>query len=183
MNDNTTGPADPELLHRIEVRTKQLGLSEQQLAGQAGMSIHYFRHLIESGPDFDSGGLLRLAAALGMTRRELIDGRCDAPAGQRGAARHPVLAKLTAGECWDRLGTHGIGRIALPVHPGPGVFPVSYSVDGHTVVYRTAERGAAAAEHSGKISFEVDHIDEHQSTGWSVLIVGIAEHVTDPDAV
>ncbi|MFE9425765.1 pyridoxamine 5'-phosphate oxidase family protein [Kitasatospora sp. NPDC006697] len=183
MSDNTAGPTDRELLHRIEVRIGQLGLSERQLAGQAGMSTRYFRHLIESGPDFDPGGFLRLAAALGMTRQELIEGRRDAPAGQRGAARHPVLARLTAEECWERLGTHGVGRIAVPVHPGPGVFPVNYSVDGHTVVYRTAEGGAAAAELGGEISFEVDHLDEHQSTGWSVLLVGVAEHVTDPGAV
>lgn len=183
MNDNTSGPTDRELLHRIEVRIKQLGLSEEQLAGQAGVSTHYFRHLIESGPDFDPGGLLRLGAALGMTRQELIEGRRDAPAGQREAARHPVLAKRTTEVCWERLGTHGIGRTALPVHPGPGVFPVNYSVDGHTVVYRTTKRGAAAAEPGGEISFEVDHMDGHQSTGWSVLIVGITEHVTDPGAV
>ncbi|MFJ9843448.1 pyridoxamine 5'-phosphate oxidase family protein [Kitasatospora sp. NPDC101155] len=54
---------------------------------------------------------------------------------------------------------------------------------GHSVVYRTAERGAAAAEPGSEVSFEVDHIDEHQSTGWSVLIVGIAEHVADPGEV
>ncbi|MFI9162253.1 pyridoxamine 5'-phosphate oxidase family protein [Kitasatospora aureofaciens] len=94
-----------------------------------------------------------------------------------------MLAKLAAEECWERLGTHGIGRIALPVHPGPGVFPVNYGVDGRTVVYRTAGRGAAAAENGDEVSFEVDHIDEYQSTGWSVLIVGTAEHVTDPGTV
>ncbi|MFJ2720206.1 pyridoxamine 5'-phosphate oxidase family protein [Streptomyces sp. NPDC087437] len=183
MNEDTAGRADRDLMRRIEVRLAQLGLTEEELAGQAGMSPRYFRHLIASGADFDPGGFLRVAAALGMTYQELLEGRCDAPAGQGGAAQHPVLMKLTTKECWERLGTHGIGRIALPAHPGPGVFPVNYIVDGMTVVYRTDPRGAAVAEPGGEVSFQVDHVDESRSVGWSVLLAGTAEHVTDPEAV
>ncbi|MEU9044792.1 MULTISPECIES: pyridoxamine 5'-phosphate oxidase family protein [unclassified Kitasatospora] len=183
MNENTTGSADPELLHRIEVRRRQLGLTEAELADRAGMSPRYFRHLLDLGTDFSPSGFLRIAAALGMTYQELMEGRTDAPPGQPGASAHPVLMRLTAEACWERLGTHGIGRIALPVHPGPGVFPVNYLVDGDTVVYRTDPAGAAAAEPGGEVSFQVDHIDEHRRDGWSVLIVGTAEHVTDPAAI
>jgi nitroimidazol reductase NimA-like FMN-containing flavoprotein (pyridoxamine 5'-phosphate oxidase superfamily) len=170
-------------MYRIEVRRKQLGLTEEELAGQAGMAPHYFRYLIKSGAGFDPGGFRRLAAALGMTYEELLEGRSDAPAGRRDAAQHPVLMKLTAKECWERLGTHGIGRIALPAHPGPGVFPVNYIVDGTTVVYRTDPQGATAAEPGGEVSFQADRIDEHRSVGWSVLIAGTAEHVTDPETL
>ncbi|MFJ8350178.1 pyridoxamine 5'-phosphate oxidase family protein [Streptomyces sp. NPDC094153] len=168
---------------RIEVRLAQLGLTEEELAGRAGMSPRYFRHLIASGADFDPGGFLRIAVALGMTYKELLGGRSDAPAGQGGAAQHPVLMRLTTKECWERLGTHGIGRVALPAHPGPGVFPVNYVVDGMTVAYRTDPRGAAVPEPGGEVSFQVDHVDESRSVGWSVLLAGSAEHVTDPEAV
>ncbi|MEU7380952.1 MULTISPECIES: pyridoxamine 5'-phosphate oxidase family protein [unclassified Streptomyces] len=186
MHENTTGRADPDLIRRIEVRLAQLGLTEEELAGQAGMSPRYFRHLIGSGADFDPGGFLRIAVALGMTYRELLEGRRDAPAGQGGAAQHPVLVRLTTDECWARLGTHGIGRIALPArrpHPGPGVFPVNYVVDGMTVVYRTDPRGAAVPEPGSEVSFQVDHVEESRSVGWSVLLAGTAEHVTEPEAV
>ncbi|MEU7059149.1 pyridoxamine 5'-phosphate oxidase family protein [Streptomyces sp. NPDC046197] len=183
MNENTAGPADRELEHRIEVRLKQLGLTESELAAEASMSPRYFRHLIESGADFDPGGFLRIAAVLGMTYQELLEGRSDAPAGRGGAAQHPVLVKLTAKECWERLGTHGIGRVALPAHPGPSVFPVNYIVDGTTVLYRTDPQGAAVAEPGGEVSFQVDHVDECRRVGWSVLIAGTAEHVADPETV
>lgn len=183
MKGNADRPADRDLIQRIETRLKQLGLTEQELAGQVGMSPHYLRYLIESGADFDPGGFLRVATALGMTYRELREGPGDAPAGRRGAASHPVLVKLTAKECWERLDTHGVGRVALPAHPGPRVFPVNYVVDGLTVVYRTDAQGAAAVEPGGEASFQADRIDEQRSVGWSVLVVGTAEHVTDPETV
>ncbi|MEV0537726.1 pyridoxamine 5'-phosphate oxidase family protein [Kitasatospora sp. NPDC050463] len=179
MNENTTRSADRELLHRIDVRRRQLGLTEAELAERVGMSPLYFRHLLDLGTDFSPSGFLHIATALGMTYQELVEGRTDAPPGQPGASAHPVLMRLTADECWELLGTHGIGRIALPVHPGPSVFPVNYLVDGDTVVYRTDPAGAAVAEPGGEVSFQVDHIDEHRRDGWSVLIVGTAEHVTD----
>jgi Pyridoxamine 5'-phosphate oxidase len=33
------------------------------------------------------------------------------------------------------------------------------------------------------VAFEVDHLDEAMSQGWSVLAVGPAQTVTEPDAV
>ncbi|MGW2689685.1 pyridoxamine 5'-phosphate oxidase family protein [Streptomyces sp. NPDC001414] len=181
LNENTDRPVDRDLVQRIEIRCKQLGWTEQELARQAGMSPRYLRDLIESGADFDPGGFLRVATALGATYREMLEGRSDAPAGRHGAAPHPVLMKLTTKECWERLDTHGVGRIALPGRPGPRVFPVNYVVDGSTVVYRTDSRGAAAAEPGCEISFQADRIDEQRSIGWSVLMVGTAEHVTNPE--
>ncbi len=183
MNENIGTPTNRELLRRIEVRREQLGLTEEELADRAGMSPRYFRDLLDLGAEFSPGGLLNIAAALGTTYQDLVEGRSDAPPGQSGASARPVLVKLTAEECWERLGTHGIGRIALPLHPGPGVFPVNYLVDGGTVVYRTDRAGAAAPEVDSEVSFQADHIDEHRHDGWSVLIVGNAEHVTDSAAV
>ncbi|MFD0274635.1 helix-turn-helix domain-containing protein [Kitasatospora sp. NPDC127111] len=189
MNENTARPANAAgplataVLRRIEVQRQQLGLTEAELARRAGMSPHYLQLLTEAGADFDPASLLRIAAALDMTYAELMEGRAEPPPGQQSASRHPALMKLTARECWDRIGTHGIGRIALPVQPGPAVFPVNYIVDGRTVLYRTDPRGAAAAEDSIEVSFQVDHIDEHHRDGWSVLITGTAEHVTDPETI
>ncbi|WP_234426219.1 pyridoxamine 5'-phosphate oxidase family protein, partial [Streptomyces kebangsaanensis] len=34
-----------------------------------------------------------------------------------------------------------------------------------------------------EVAFEVDHVDETMSRGWSVLAVGRAEAVDDPEAV
>lgn len=164
---------------RAAERRTQLGLSEGALATRVGMSPRYLRLVLGAGPDFDPGGFLRIAAALGLTYQELLEGRRDLPPGQTGPAPRPALFHLTEAECWDRLGTHGIGRIALPVRPGPAVLPVNYAVDAHTIVYRTAPGRAAAPDTGTEVSFQTDRLDDRLSQGWSVLLTGTAEHIED----
>ncbi|MFF2848838.1 helix-turn-helix domain-containing protein [Streptomyces sp. NPDC058001] len=191
MNKDATPSAGPtrassgraDLDRRITVRCEQLGLTREVAAHRAGMSPHYLRRVLHCGADFDPAALLRLATVLGMSREELVEGPAAPPPGQAQAADHPVLMKLTTRECWDRLDTHGIGRVALPVRPGPTVFPVNYTVEGGTVTYRTDPEGPVAAAPGAEVSFEADRVDEQLRTGWSVLVVGTAEHVADPDTV
>jgi len=191
MNDNTEPSEEPagvstspgDLARRITLRSQALGLTDEQLAKRAGMSPRYLQHLKDLGTEFDAGALLRVAAALQMTYRELLEGRADAPPGQVSAAPHPVLMKLTTPECWDRLGEHGIGRVAFSADAGPVVLPVNYTVDGGTIVYRTTPGSVAASAAGSEVAFEVDHVDEHLRQGWSVLVVGTAEPITDPDTV
>ncbi|MFC5720905.1 helix-turn-helix domain-containing protein [Streptomyces gamaensis] len=168
---------------RAALRRRQLGLSQEELAQRAGMSVAYLRQLEGLREDFDPAALMRIAAALGMPYEELLRGRDDAPPGGGPAATHPVLMRLSEAECWERLGTHGIGRVALSADAGPVLFPVNFLVDARTVVYRTDPEGAAAATAGERVAFETDHLDEQLSTGWSVLVTGAAEHVTDPEAV
>ncbi|MDH6144317.1 nitroimidazol reductase NimA-like FMN-containing flavoprotein (pyridoxamine 5'-phosphate oxidase superfamily) [Kitasatospora sp. GP30] len=176
-------PAPADVARRIAERSAQLGLTEGQLANQAGMAPRYLRQLVEADTGFDPSGLLRVAAALHLTYQELLEGRRDPPSGQGGAPSRPVLVRLTTSECWDKLGTHGVGRVVLLALPAPLAFPVNYTVDAETVVYRTTPHGAAAAESGAAVSFQVDHIDDHLRRGWSVLITGTAHHVNDPDTV
>ncbi|GAA2229101.1 MULTISPECIES: helix-turn-helix domain-containing protein [Kitasatospora] len=168
---------------RITDRMRQLGLTEDDLANHAAMAPGYLRHLIRMGPDFDPGGFLRIAAALRLTYRELVEGRTDAPPGQTGPAPRPVLIHLAEPECWEKLGTHGVGRIALPVRPGPAIYPVNYTIDSGTVVYPADRPGGSAPEAGTAMSFEADHIDDRLSQGWSVLITGTAEYIEDADTV
>ncbi|MEV7780172.1 pyridoxamine 5'-phosphate oxidase family protein [Kitasatospora sp. NPDC088351] len=173
--------ADPAAVaRRITERRDLLGLSEQMLASRAAMSPRYLQYLLEAGPAFDPAGLARIAAVLRTTYRELLEGRADAPPGQREAGARPLLFHLTASECWERIGTHGIGRIGLPVQPAPAVFPVNYAVDARTIVYRTAALGPTDPADGSSVSFQVDRIDEQLSQGWSVLLLGRVEHVDDP---
>lgn len=198
-----TDRPDPDALaRRIARRRDQLGMSEGMLAQRAAMSPAYLRQLLGSGPEFDPPGFVRIAAVLGMTWPELLSGRRpDAPPGQTepepqgephaepdagthagpDAELHAELRRLTEPECWELLGTQGIGRIGLPGSSSPVVLPVNYVVDARTVAYRTAPAGAAAPEEGAPVSFEVDHIDEHRHQGWSVLVLGEAHHVDSPD--
>ncbi|MEU7137487.1 pyridoxamine 5'-phosphate oxidase family protein [Streptomyces sp. NPDC046261] len=177
------GPREDTVATRCAVRREQLGLTREELAGRAGMSVAYLGQVESFSGDFDPAALMRLAAALEMPYDELVEGpREPAPGGQP-AAPHPLLAQLPEGECWRRLGTHGVGRIGLSAVPTPVVLPVNFLVDGRTVVYRTEAGGAAAPAEGDQLAFEADHIDERLSRGWSVLITGTAEHITDPGTV
>ncbi|WP_033349716.1 helix-turn-helix domain-containing protein [Kitasatospora aureofaciens] len=181
MIPDRTDPA--AIARRILQRRDQLGLSEGMLAYRTHMSPAYLRQLLCAGPEFDREAFLRIATALGTTWSELLTGRRpDAPPGQADpAAPRPLLLHLTGPQCWELLGTHGVGRIGLPGRAAPVVLPVNYTVDARTVVYRTAAQGAAAPTEGSPASFQVDHVDDHRSNGWSVLILGEAHHIDDPD--
>ncbi|KNB50798.1 helix-turn-helix domain-containing protein [Streptomyces caatingaensis] len=181
--DGTVQSDGDTLGTRATLRRRQLGMSREELAQRAGMSVAYLRQLETFRGDFDPGAVMRLAAALEMPYAELVSGRPDAAPGQAPPAARPVLMRLSEQECWERLGTHGIGRLGLSGGAGPVVLPVNFLVDARTVVYRTEADGPAAVAAGERLAFEADHLDEHLSNGWSVLVQGTADRVTDPHVV
>jgi nitroimidazol reductase NimA-like FMN-containing flavoprotein (pyridoxamine 5'-phosphate oxidase superfamily) len=88
---------------------------------------------------------------------------------------------LTEVECRALLAQRHLGRIAVVENDRPLIFPVNYIVDDTHVVFRT-DQGTKldVAARGGPVAFEVDGIDEAQRTGWSVLLHGHAELVTNP---
>ena len=60
---------------------------------------------------------------------------------------------------------------------------MNYEVVDDTIDFRTAPDSPPARAVGTDVAFEVDHVDEAMSQGWSVLTVGPAQAVTDPDAV
>ncbi|MFJ3216624.1 pyridoxamine 5'-phosphate oxidase family protein [Kitasatospora sp. NPDC086801] len=182
MTDRPDTTDTTDIARRIVERRDQLGLSEQMLAHEAAMAPTYLRYLLKAGPEFDPPGFVRIAAALGLTWPELLEGhRADAPPGWSRPAARPLPLHLTEPQCWELVGTHGIGRIGLPGPSAPAVFPVNFAVDAATIVYRTTPGGAAAPPDGSPVSFQVDHIDDRRSRGWSVLVLGEARHVHEPD--
>lgn len=184
MTHRTSTPPAPVpagIADRVAERSRALGMSTDEVAGRAGMAPRYLRYLMDEDADFDPAGLLRVAAALDMSYRELLHGPSRPPPGQGPAAPHPSLRDLSETEAWDLVDGHGVGRIALADAPAPAVFPVNYTIDAHTVAYRTRP-GSPACPNSGEdVSFEVDRIDDHLRAGWSVLITGTAEYVEDQE--
>lgn len=94
------------------------------------------------------------------------------------------LEILDLDECLQLLASEPVGRIAF-VHGGaPMVLPVNHRVEGRTVVFRTdigSKLSAAVMERA--VAFEVDSYDDHDRSGWSVLVRGTAVTVDDPGAV
>lgn len=182
--DARTGPARGDLGRRLVQRRAELGLTRRKTAARAGMAPGYLKYLEES-PIAAPGRnvLLRLAGALETTVIALTGGDVDSPPGLGQATRRPELVALSGEECWSRLGTHGVGRLAVLTAEGLTVVPVNYSVVDGAVAFRTAPGSIPSQVLGKRVAFEVDHIDEALSRGWSVLMRGRARGVTDPGAV
>ena len=56
---------------------------------------------------------------------------------------------------------------------------MNFVFTGGAVILRTSD--AMTAKVSGVVAFEVDHIDEAMSEGWSVLVRGHARLIEDPE--
>jgi len=91
------------------------------------------------------------------------------------------LMSMSRHECEDLLAEAELGRVAFVECGRPVVVPVNFAVQDDAVVVRTAEdtRLATAAGRS-ELCFEVDGIVRPSRTGWSVVVAGVAERVTDP---
>ncbi|MFF3754643.1 pyridoxamine 5'-phosphate oxidase family protein [Streptomyces sp. NPDC002018] len=172
-----------DLGRRAEARRRELGLTRADVALRSGAAPEYIRYVEERSATPGIGFLLRLAYALDTTVAELTGATADLPAGTGEAAHAPELVTLDAEECRELLSTHGVGRVTVTLDDEPAVFPVNYTVDGDLVAFRTAADAAPAAAAGCRTAFEVDHIDDALSQGWSVLLVGTAQRVTDPRRV
>jgi uncharacterized protein len=94
------------------------------------------------------------------------------------------LEVLDEDECLALLAQAHVGRVA--VHSGalPAIFPVNYALTDHGIVFRTSQGSklAAATQHA-VVAFEIDEADSLYHSGWSVLAVGVASEISDPDAL
>lgn len=88
---------------------------------------------------------------------------------------------LSAGACEALLRAGDLGRVALVAADGPHIVPVNYTVTGSAVLVRTSPGSELALVASGsRIAFEVDHVEDSDGRGWSVVVRGPAETVEDP---
>jgi nitroimidazol reductase NimA-like FMN-containing flavoprotein (pyridoxamine 5'-phosphate oxidase superfamily) len=73
------------------------------------------------------------------------------------------LVALTTDECRNLLTQHQVGRVVFMDARGPMALPVNSVVDHEDIVFRTDVWSSLfATPTTGKVSFEVDEIDEHE---------------------
>lgn len=92
------------------------------------------------------------------------------------------LEVLDHEECMELLASVPIGRVAMIDSGEIVVLPVNHVVDEGRVCFRSApgaKLDAGIMQHV--VTFEVDAYDAESGTGWSVLVKGRADLVTDPD--
>ena len=104
----------------------------------------------------------------------------DEAPGERQADPDHQLNHMSVAECYALLRRHQVGRVALIHEDFPVIFPVNFVIDDGTVVFRTgAGTKLEAAISHARVAFECDGFDEDSKVGWSVVLRGIAELVTN----
>jgi nitroimidazol reductase NimA-like FMN-containing flavoprotein (pyridoxamine 5'-phosphate oxidase superfamily) len=94
------------------------------------------------------------------------------------------MLELARPECLRLLAATSIGRIAVSVTEWdhPVIRPVNYVFDepSQCVLLRSALGSKLhALLRSARAAFEIDGIDHAGGVGWSVIIVGVCEEITD----
>ncbi len=92
------------------------------------------------------------------------------------------LAALSHRDCVALLTGAQVGRAVFTERALPAVVPVNFIVQDDAVVMCTAaDTRLAAAASRGVLAFQVDDIDPITRSGWSVVVVGVAELVDSPE--
>lgn len=174
-------PVDPgDLGRRIAQRREELGMTRKQVAERAGMAEAYLDYVEQQPAQVTTEALWRLAGVLNTTASDLLGGGVDVAPGRGLPARRARLVRMDENECWRRLSSGGVGRVAFSVPEGPVVIPVNFAMVEESVVFRTEPGSVIVAQEGANVGFEVDRIDDALRSGWSVLVVGRATRVTDP---
>jgi nitroimidazol reductase NimA-like FMN-containing flavoprotein (pyridoxamine 5'-phosphate oxidase superfamily) len=87
-------------------------------------------------------------------------------------------------ECWALLRTVSVGRLAVLVDGQPDIFPINYTVDGGTLVFRTGQGTKLAAASGGApVALEADGVDATTGLAWSVVVKGPAKAITGTENI
>jgi uncharacterized protein len=90
------------------------------------------------------------------------------------------FTELSEHDCKALLTQHTAGRVGFMAGDGPQILPVTYQYRNGSVIFRTSPVGPLAGlVRRTSVAFEIDNIDEENKSGWSVLVLGFAEALTD----
>ncbi len=89
--------------------------------------------------------------------------------------------RLDRSECLRLLAVEDVGRLGLVQGQAPVIFPVNYAWDGQAIVFRTAEGTKLSHGPRSAVAFEIDGLDRENRSGWSVLVTGRLDEVTEAD--
>ncbi len=90
--------------------------------------------------------------------------------------------ELTVKECLELLNGGVVGRVALSTPVGPRIVPLNYAMHNEAIVFRTSPYSELGTYgRNAELAFEIDQLDYVKHQGWSVVAVGRAALVEDPD--
>jgi len=93
-----------------------------------------------------------------------------------------AIEELAPAECLRLLASVPVGRVGVTIDALPAVLPVNFVVNGGAVVFRTVPGTKLDTATAGAVvAFEADDYGTETSSGWSVLVRGVARELTGPD--
>jgi nitroimidazol reductase NimA-like FMN-containing flavoprotein (pyridoxamine 5'-phosphate oxidase superfamily) len=94
------------------------------------------------------------------------------------------LADIPRAEAVALLASGEVGRLVYTRRALPAVTPVNYAVREDAVWIWTASTSSLAqAVRGAVVAFEVDEIDRATRSGWSVVVLGVAELIVAPHEI
>ncbi|MGW2700077.1 pyridoxamine 5'-phosphate oxidase family protein [Streptomyces sp. NPDC001340] len=89
--------------------------------------------------------------------------------------------ELGRAECLRMLATAPVGRLVYTRQALPAVVPVNFGLDtdGAVLLRTSAASEPARAVDGAVVAFEADAVDVARQAGWSVVVTGRAEIVTE----
>ena len=103
-------------------------------------------------------------------------------AGNRRRRLHPVRGTLSRAQCLRLLADGRVGRVVATARALPIVRPVNYIFDsdgGGDIVIATDDGELSDAAADNVVAFEIDDVG---GTDWSVVVIGLAQRLTDMPA-
>lgn len=89
---------------------------------------------------------------------------------------HTDVEKLETHQCLELLRSVSLGHLAISYQDAPQVFPVNFTVDHGTVVFRTGEgTKLKTLRVQPNVAFEADGVNPTTGVAWSVMLQGKAE--------
>lgn len=96
----------------------------------------------------------------------------------------PRLVRLDREQCTRLLSETSLGRISLTISALPVIRTVRYGLAGGQIVFRAAPRSRLRAAAAGSVvAFQADCGGEADGIGWSVMVQGRCQEVTDRERI
>lgn len=97
-----------------------------------------------------------------------------------GRHEQSLAEPIAADECRELLQRKAkVGRVGFLADGRPMVLPVNYLAEGDSVVFCTSDGTSLSLLGGTGVAFEADGFDSLRHSGWSVLVHGTAQEITD----
>lgn len=99
--------------------------------------------------------------------------------GRAGQPPRSELTELGEKECWKLLRAHDLGRLAIVVDGAPLIFPINYAAHAGAILFQTSPGLKLTRGPGSRSAFEIDGYDSRSATGWSVVVTGVLQDISD----